>query len=90
MHAGGVQPEEEGFVVGPRLVQNLRPRPENLVVDGLHPFRTQRPVVLDLLLADLAPARLHGRIVDRSGVAVDHVAGPAQRRRVRRGSAEKR
>ena len=37
-------------------------------------FGIQRAGVLDLLLADLAPARLHGRVVRVRRPAVDHVA----------------
>jgi hypothetical protein len=45
---------------------------DELVVGGLHPFLGQRPSVLDLLLADFAPARHHGRVVLVRGPGVDH------------------
>ena len=47
-----------------------------LVVASQHPLLVERPGVLDLLLADLAPARLHGRVVDVGREAVDDAARP--------------
>ena len=52
---------------------------EDLVVYGLHPLRTQRTSVLDFLPADLAPPRLHGRVVSAGSPTVDHVAGAHRR-----------
>ena len=63
VHAGRVEPEEERLAVGLGLVHELERVVEDLVVHGLHPLRIERAGVLDLLLADLAPARLHGRVV---------------------------
>ena len=74
VHARRIQPEEEGLVVRPRLVDELERVGEDLVVDGLHPLRTERAGVLDLLLADLAPARLHRRVVHVGRPGVEHVA----------------
>ena len=48
---------------------------ENFVVHRLHPLRIKRAGVLDALLADLAPARLHRRIVAVGRPGMDHVAG---------------
>ena len=45
-----------------------------VVVDRLHPLLRQRAGVLDRLLADLAEARVHGRVVDVRGLAVQHAA----------------
>ena len=56
------------------LSRNLNDEVEDLVVHGLHPFRVERAGVLDLLLADLAPARLLGRVVLVGRPGVDHVA----------------
>ena len=59
-----------------RLVEELERVLEDLVVHGLHPLRIERAGVLDPLLADLAPARLHGRVVRVGRPAMDHVARP--------------
>ena len=61
MHAGRVEPDEERLAVGLGLVRELEREVEDFVIHGLHPFRIERAGVLDLLLADLAPAWLHGR-----------------------------
>ena len=74
VHARRVEPEEERLAVGLGLVDELERVIEDLVVDRLHPLRIERPGVLDLLLADLAPAWLIGRIVDVGRPAVEHVA----------------
>ncbi len=73
MHARRVEPEEEGLVVLLRLVEEGDRLGEDGVVDGLHQLGTHRPVVLDLLLADLAPAGLHRRVVGGRGPAVYEV-----------------
>ena len=57
VHAGRVEPEEEWLVVRLRLVHELERIRENLVIHRFHPFRIERAGVLDLLFADLAPAR---------------------------------
>ena len=74
VHARRVEPEEERLVVRLRLVDELEGIVEDLVVDRLHPLGIERAGVLDLLLADLAPARLHRRVVGVGRPAVDHVA----------------
>ena len=74
MHAGRIEPEEEGLAVGLGLVRELERDGEDFVVHGLHPFRIECAGVLDLLLADLAPARLHGGIILVRRPAMDHVA----------------
>ena len=76
VHAGRVEPEEERLAVALGLVDELERVGQDLVVDRLHPLRIERAGVLDLLLADLAPARLDGRVVLVGGPAVDHVARP--------------
>src|SRR6266481_1639617 len=45
-----------------------------IVVAGLHSFPSQRAGILDLLLSNPAPARLHGRVVLVGRVAVQHSA----------------
>ena len=51
-------------------------RGDEIVVAGLHPLLRQRAGVLDLLLADLAPARLHGRVVGVGRPGVHDAARP--------------
>ncbi len=64
VHACGVEPDEERLVVLLRLVDEGEGGLQNLVIDRFHPLRIKRPGVPDPLLADLAPAGLHRRIVD--------------------------
>ncbi len=70
----GLSHRKNGLPSALRLVDELERLVENLVVDRLHPLRVERSGILDLLLADLAPARLHGRIIDVGGPRVEHVA----------------
>ncbi|MCY1406818.1 hypothetical protein D9M71_220980 [compost metagenome] len=74
VHAGRVEPDEERFVVLLGLVDEREGLVANLLVDGFHPLRIERSGVFDFLLADLAPARHHGRVISGGGPAVDHVA----------------
>ena len=74
VHARRIEPEEERLVCLPGLVDELERVAQDLVVDRLHAVGTERAVVLDLLLADLAPARLHRRVIHVRGPGVDHVA----------------
>jgi len=67
VHAGRVEPQEERLAVGPRLVEELEGEVADFVVHRLHPLRAQLAAVLDPLLADFAPARVDGRIVDIGG-----------------------
>ena len=74
MHVGGVEPHEErlaGLVLARDEVLGRR---DELVVAGLHPLLGERAGVLDLLLADAAPALLLGRIVLVLRPAVKHPA----------------
>ena len=48
----------------------------HVVLDALGGVRRQRTFVHDLLLADLAPTRVHSRVVLAGGPAVQEVAGP--------------
>jgi len=68
VHAGRVEPDEERLAVAPRLVHEFHRVGENLVIHVSIRSDTIR-VVLDPLLA-ICPARLHGRIIHRGGVAV--------------------
>ena len=63
VHVGRVEPHEEGLAGLLLALDEVRRRGDELVVAGLHPLRGQRAGVLDLLLADLAPARHLGRVV---------------------------
>ena len=74
VHARRVEPEEERLAVRLCLVQELEGEVADFVVHGLHPLGIERAGVLDLLLADLAPARVDGRIVGFGRPAVNHVA----------------
>ena len=53
------------------------------IVDGLHPLAGQRAGVLDGLLADLTPARVHRRVVLVGGLASQHAAGTELRAKLR-------
>ena len=72
VHAGRIEPEEERLVVGLGLVDELERLVADFVVHGFHALRAQLARVLDLLLADLAPARIHGGVVDVGR----HTSGP--------------
>ena len=74
VHARRVEPAEERLAVRLGLVDELQGEVADLVVHRLHPLRIERAGVLDLLLADLAPARHLGRVVGVGRPAVDHVA----------------
>ena len=74
MHARRVQPHEERFAVRLGLVDERQRVVADLVVDRFHARRTQLTGVLDLLLADLAPARVDRRIVGGRRPRVQHVA----------------
>ena len=74
VHARRVEPDEERLVVGLGLVHELEREVEDFVVHRLHPLGIERAGVLDLLFADLAPARHHGRVILIRRPGVDHVA----------------
>ena len=63
MHVRRVQPDEERLAGLFLALDEIRGGGDELVVAGLHPLCSQRAGVLDLLLADLAPARHLGRVV---------------------------
>jgi hypothetical protein len=83
VHPRRVHPNEERLVrlfcavdkiddrVADDLVESL-----HVVLDAWHRVRRQRAFIDDALLADLAPSRLHSRIVGGGGVAVDQIARP--------------
>jgi hypothetical protein len=83
VHARGVEPQEEGLAVLPGLVDERERVSQDLVVHRFHAFRTQLSRVLDLLLPDLAPARLHGG--SSTFVANELTMFPRSHRRPERG-----
>ena len=72
----GLSQRKNGLPSALALSMNLRRGREDLVVHRLHPLGIERAGVLDLLLADLAPARHHRRVILVRRPAVDHVARP--------------
>ena len=63
VHVRGVEPDEERLARVVLALDEILGRGDEFVVAGFHALLGQRAGVLDLLLADLAPARLFGRIV---------------------------
>ena len=63
VHVRGVEPHEERLAGLVLPLDEVLGGGDELVVAGLHPLLGERAGVLDLLLADLAPARLLGRVV---------------------------
>ena len=76
VHPGAVVPDEEGLAGLDLALDEVDRRGRGLVVDRLHPLAGQRAGVLDGLLADLAEARIHGRVVLVRGLAAEHAARP--------------
>ena len=81
MHARRVVPDEERLAGGLGLVDEGDGLVADDLVDGLHVvfdavdrMRRQRPFVGDLLLADLAPARIDRRIVGVGRESVQQIA----------------
>ena len=74
VHAGRIEPAEERLVVRLGFVDELECEIANLVVDRLHPFWVKRAGVLDLLLADFAPARHFGCVIRVGRPRMNHVA----------------
>jgi hypothetical protein len=74
VHAGRVEPDEEGLA-GPLLpLHEIDRRGRRFIVDGFHALLGQRAGILDGLLADLAEARVDGRIVAIGRLAFQHAA----------------
>ena len=74
VHARAVQPAEERLAGGVLALHVVDRGGGGLVVDRLHPLLGQRAGVFDRLLADLAEARIDGRIVLVGGLALEHAA----------------
>ena len=75
VHPRAVVPDEERLAGLALALDEIDRRGRGLIVDRLHPLAGQRAGVLDGLLADLAPARVHGRVVLVRGLAPEHAAG---------------
>ena len=80
VHARRVVPDEEGLAILFGLFHEILGEFEDMVIHGLHVvldafggMRRQRTFVYDLLLADLAPALLHGRVIPVGGPGVEQV-----------------
>src|SRR6476619_3766324 len=72
MHPGSVPPQEERALGRHLALHEVNRRIHGLVVDRLHAFDGKRTGVLDVLLANLAPARIDSLIVDVGGKRSDH------------------
>ncbi len=74
VHAGGVEPAEKRRVRPGLTLDEVYCRGGRFVVDRLHAFPGECAGVLDGLLADLAPARLFGRVVALRRLGAQHAA----------------
>ena len=74
VHARRVEPDEERLARGLLPLHEVDGRGRGLVVDRLHALLGERAGVLDGLLADLAEARIDGRIVLVGGLGLEHAA----------------
>src|SRR6185503_3444849 len=74
VHSGGIEPAEERPVRLRLTLDEVDGCGRGLVVDRLHALFRERPGVLDGLLANLAPARVMGRVVAIGGLAAQHTA----------------
>ena len=74
MHARGVEPDEERLAVFFGFVHEIDGEVTDLVIHGLHALGIKHAGILNLLLADLAPARHLGRVVRIGRPGMNHVA----------------
>ena len=74
VHARRIEPAEERLAVLFGLVDEIDGQVADFVIHCLHPFGIERAGVLNLLFADLAPARHLRRVVRGRGPAMNHVA----------------
>ena len=74
MDGGAVEPDEEGLVALAHLVQVFQRHVEHFAVEGLHALARQLAVFFDLLFADAAKDRIHGRVVHVRRPGVQNVA----------------
>src|SRR4051794_34870717 len=73
VHASWIEPEEERLIVRLGLVDELQGLVADFIVHGFHPLRAEFTSVLNLLLADLAPARVYRGVIGRGSSRADHV-----------------
>ena len=76
VHARRVEPAEERLAGRLLPLHEVDGRGGGLVVDRLHALLGERAGVLDRLLADLAEARIDGRVVHVGRLAPQHAARP--------------
>src|SRR5262245_42494722 len=74
MHARGVEPDEEWLVLPLRLIDEGKCVLENFIIPRFHPLRIERAGILDALLADFSPARLHRLVIGVARPGMEHVA----------------
>ena len=74
MDGGAVEPDEEGLVALAHLVQVFQRLVEHFAIEGLHALARQLAVLFDLLLADAAKDRVHGRVIHVGRPGVQNVA----------------
>ena len=74
VHARRIEPAEERLAVLLGLLDETQGEIADLVVHRLHPFRIKRSSVLDLLFADLAPARHVSGVIRSGRPGMNHVA----------------
>src|SRR5712691_9660381 len=65
-------PAEKRLAILVRLVDERQSPVEEFLIHGFHALRVEGPGVLDLLLADLAELRVHGRVVLVGGPTMEH------------------
>ncbi len=74
VHARRVEPAEERLAVLFSLVDEVEGQVADFVIDRLHAFWIKRAGIFNPLLADLAPARHLGRVIDVGRPRVNHVS----------------
>ena len=74
VHAGRIEPNEEGLLVSVRAVDEVDRGGEELLVDGLHALLGERPGILAFLLAPRAEARIVAQRVGGGGHALQDAA----------------
>src|SRR5262245_6873476 len=72
MHARGVEPGKERLACRMLPLHEVNRRRGSLVVDRLHALLGERAGVLDLLLADLAEARIDGLVIGVGRPSMEH------------------
>src|SRR4029450_11982023 len=76
VHSRSVHPDEEGFGSLDLTVHEVHRGSGSLVVDSFHALLGERPCVLNLLLADMAKARVLSRIIFVRCPGMQHASWP--------------